>query len=383
MSVNGHLRDLFLLRPDVIYLNHGSAGACPRPVFQAYQDWQREYQRCPVGFGRVHGDAIHNARAALARFVGAGPGHLVYVLNATMGLNIVARALTLAPGDEVLSTDHEYGSIERTWQFCCAKHGARYVRQPVPLPVESHDQVVEALWAGVTARTRVLTFSHIPSPTAWILPAQEIVRRAREAGIITVIDGAHTPGQIDLQLDHLGADFYVGDCHKWMAAPTGSAFLYARPEAQAMLEPLIISWGWGTGAPAVSRFVDEHQIQGTRDLSAFLAVPAAIQFMQEHDWPAVRQRCHELLSAARRELASFTGLAPLTPDRPTWFAQMASLPLPPCDAAALSAHLYGRHNIEIPVVQWNDRTMLRLSVQAYNTRADVEALVQAIRAFYS
>jgi isopenicillin-N epimerase len=383
LSSNGNLRDLFLLRPDVVYLNHGSAGACPRPVFETYQNWQLEYQRQPMEFGRVHGDDIHKARKALAEFIGAEPNNLVYVVNATMGLNIVARSFPLEPGDEVLSTDHEYGSIERTWQFNCAKHGAHYVKQPIPVPIESADQVVEAIWAGVTDRTRVLLFSHIPSPTAWILPAKELVRRAKDAGITTVIDGAHAPGQIDLQLEELGADFYVGDCHKWMTSPTGSAFLYVREEAQKMMEPLIISWGYGTEAPRVTRFVDEHQIQGTRDLSAFLSVPTAIQFMAEHDWPAVRQRCYDLLCYARRELTEFGGTTPLTPEGREWFSQMASIPLPDCDAATLCTYLREQHRVEIPVVQWNGHTMVRVSAQAYNTQEDVDALIQAVKEFFA
>lgn len=377
-----NLKDLFLLRPDVVFLNHGSQGACPRPVFQAYQDWQLELERQPIEFGRKHGSAIHEARRALAEYLGAEPDNLVYVVNATFGLNIVARSLRLRAGDEVLSTDHEYGAIDRTWAFNCAKCGARYVRQPVPVPIESAEQVIESIWAGVTGRTRVLFISHITSPTAWILPAKELVRRARAAGIIIVIDGAHAPGQIPLRLDELGADFYSGNCHKWLLAPKGSAFLYARKEMQEMLEPLVISWGWGNETPQITRFVDEQQTQGTRDLAAFLAVPAAIRFLHEHEWPSVQQTCHDLVCYARHELTQYTGVAPLTPDGPEWFAQMASIPLPPCDTQALWAHLHERYNIEIPVLTWNDRPMIRLSMQGYNTQDDVETLIRAIKAFF-
>jgi len=230
-SADSALCDLFLLDPDVIFVNHGSFGACPRPVFAAYQAWQRELERQPVEFlGRRFAALIAEARTALGAYVGAGADDLVYVPNATTGLNIVARSLELAPGDEVLATDHEYGALDRTWRFICAKRGARYVRQPVELPITSAEEVVEAVWAGVTDRTRVLFLSHITSPTAIIIPVAELVRRAREAGIITVVDGAHAPGQIPLDLESLGVDFYAGNCHKWMMAPKGSAFLYARRE---------------------------------------------------------------------------------------------------------------------------------------------------------
>jgi len=198
------LRDLFLLRPDVVFLNHGSFGACPRPVLEAYQAYQLELERQPVEFlGRRFKDLMRQARESLAAFVGAEADDLVYVPNATTGLNAVAHSLQLQEGDEVLATDHEYGALDRTWRFICGKRGARYVRRPVPLPIESSEQVVAAIWAGVTPRTRVLFVSHITSPTAIVFPAAELVWRAREAGIITIVDGAHAPGQVPLDLTAL------------------------------------------------------------------------------------------------------------------------------------------------------------------------------------
>jgi len=378
------LKDFFLLEQDVVYLNHGSFGACPRPVFEAYQAWQLELERQPMAFMRRLGDEIGWARQALGAYLGAAGDNLVYVPNATMGLNIVARALSLQPGDEVLGTDHEYGAIERAWEFVCAKQGARYVRQHVPLPIRSAEQVVEAIWAGVTERTRVLFFSHITSPTALILPAEELVRRACEAGILTVIDGAHAPGQIPLDLDGMGVDFYSGNCHKWMMTPKGSGFLYARPEVQPMLEPLVVSWGYGNEQPRVTCFVDQHQNQGTRDMAAFLAVPSAIQFMEEHDWPAVRQSCHQMVRDARRRIGALGGPEPATPDERRWFSQMASLPLPLCDTGALCQRLRDEYKIEVPIVRWSGvngdspRAFVRLSIQGYNTQADVDCLLDAL-----
>ncbi len=382
-NTNTGLRELFLLRPDVIFLNHGSFGACPRPVFETYQAWQLELERQPVEFLRRRFERLmREARTALGEFVGAEADDLVYVPNATTGLNIVARSLSssLAAGDEVLSTDHEYGALDRTWRFVCQKRSAHYVRQPVPVPVTSAEQIVEAIWAGVTERTRVLFVSHITSRTAIVLPVAELIRRAREAGIVTVIDGAHAPGHIPLDLESLGADFYAGNCHKWMMSPKGAAFLYARREMQPLLEPLVVSWGWESDTPGPSRFVDHHEWQGTRDIASFLTVPAAIRFMQEHDWLQVRRACHELIRYARQAITRMTGLPPITPDATEWFAQMAALPLPSCDAEALQQQLREEFGIEVPVVNWNGRQFVRLSVQGYNTQADVEALVEALRA---
>jgi isopenicillin-N epimerase len=269
--------------------------------------------------------------------------------------------------------------MDRTWRFLCRRAGARYLRRELPWPVDDPAAVVEAVWSGVTDRTRVLFLSHLTSPTALVLPVAELVGRARARGILTVIDGAHAPGQLDLDLDALGADFYTGNCHKWLLAPKGAAFLYARRERQDLLEPLVVSWGWESDEPGPSRFVDEHEWTGTRDPSAALAVPAALDFLRAHDWPRVRAACRELLLEARRTLGDLTGLAPPAPPDP-WLAQMATLPLPPCDPAALGRALRGRHRVEIPVFAFAGRPCLRLSIQAYNTPDDVAALAAALQA---
>jgi isopenicillin-N epimerase len=372
------LRSEFLLRPDVVFLNHGSYGACPRPVFEAYQAWQRELELQPVEFlGRRGRGLLHTAREALAAYVGADPDDLAFMANATTGLNTVARALPLAEGDEVLGTDHEYGAMERTWEFVCRKSGARYVRQPVPVPLASPQEVVDAVWAGVTPRTRVLFISHITSPTALTFPVADLVRRAREAGIISVVDGAHVPGQRPLDLRALGADFYCGNGHKWLNSPKGSGFLYARRDVQPLLTPLVISWGWREDGPVMG-LAEALEGQGTRDIAAFLAVPAAIAFQEQHDWPRVRTECHALLQRARSAIGDLTGLPPLTPDSPDWYAQMAALPLPPCDAARLKQRLYDEHTVEVPIITWRDRQFVRISVQAYNTWSDLDTLVEAL-----
>ncbi len=369
----GTLRDQFLLRPDVIFLNHGSFGATPRPVFETYQEWQRELERQPVEFlGRRFNSLLQHAREVLAGYLGADPDDLVYVPNATTGLNIIARALPLEPGDEVLSTDHEYGAVDRTWRFVCERRGDRYVRALISVPVTTPDNIVEAVWAHVTNRTRVISISHVTSPTALIFPVGDLIRRARERDILTVVDGAHAPGQIPLHLDELGADFYAANCHKWMCAPKGSGFLHARREVQPLLSPLVVSWGWRSG------FVAEQEWQGTRDIAAYLATPAAIDFLQSPGWAEVPPVCHAQAARARAALCGATGLPALSPDGPRWYRQMVSVPLPVGDGEAAQRRLYEEWRIEVPVVTWNDRRLLRVSVQGYNTAADVDALVAAV-----
>ena len=368
------LRDQYLLDPEVVFLNHGSYGACPRPVFEVYQQWQRELERQPVAFFRRIDGLLTTARESLAGYLTTSEGNLVFVMNATTGLNMAIRSLALQPGDEILATDHEYGALVYTWEYVCERTGAIYRRQPIPAPVSDQASVADAFWSAVTPRTRVIFMSHITSPTALILPVAEICRRARQAGILTVIDGAHAPGQVAVDLTALDADFYAGNCHKWLSAPKGAAFLYVRPEHQALIQPLIVSWGWRAGASFTTR---HHQL-GTRDVSAWLAVPAAIEFQRQHDWPSVRQRCHDLARAARQRLTELTELEPLSPDSPDWFSQMISLPLPPVDATRLSQRLLDDYTIEVPLPCWRDQQLIRLSFQAYNTQRDLDRLIEAL-----
>ncbi|MBV9329431.1 MAG: aminotransferase class V-fold PLP-dependent enzyme [Chloroflexi bacterium] len=375
------IRGEFLLDPDVVFLNHGSFGACPRPVFEAYQRWQLELERQPVEFlSRRQKDLLNNARAALAAYLHAQTDDLVFLPNVTTALNVVARSLPLQPGDEILTTDHEYGALERTWTFVVEQRQAKLKVQSLPRRLQDPDEAVEAVWSGVTPRTKVLFLSHITSPTAVILPIEPLIRRARAAGIWTVIDGAHAPGQIDLDLQAMQVDFYGGNCHKWLSSAKGAGFLYARPEVQALIEPLVVSWGWRPRDAWSTPFVDAIQRQATHDISAYLSVPAAIEYQQQRDWSSVRQECHELVRLARQGMLEISGVEPTVPDDPRWFAQMATLPLPSgCDPPRIKQRLYDEYRVEIPANEWGDTPSLRVSVQGYNTRQDVERLLSAVR----
>jgi isopenicillin-N epimerase len=376
------LKPLFLLDPAVIFLNHGSFGAMPRPVLAVYQEWQRRLEWQPVHFlTEALPGYLAEARRVLGAYLNAPAEDLVYVPNATFALNVVARSLNLGEGDEVLTTDHEYGACDRTWHFLSEKRGFRYVQQPVRLPVYAPAELLEQFWQAVTPRTKVIFFSHITSATAVTFPAAEICRRARAAGILTVVDGAHAPGQIPLDLAAIGADFYFGNAHKWLCSPKGAAFLYTRPEQQALLEPLIVGWGWGPDRPWTygSNYLDYQQWLGTNDFSAYLSVPAAIDFQDAHDWTAVRQQCGALLGDCKRRVEALTGLPALYPDGAALYGQMATLPLPHlADAKAFKAQLYQKYRIEAPVIEWNGRFFIRISIQGYNTEADVDTLLQAL-----
>lgn len=380
-----NLRPLFLLDPSVTFLNHGSFGACPRPVFEAYQAWQLRLERQPVAFldpMRGYGRWMAEARAALAAELGAQADDVVGVMNATVGLNMVAQSLPLSAGDEILTTDHEYAALDKTWAYVARRSGARVVPAQVPLPLVSEEAFTDALIEAMTDRTRVLFLSHITSATALRFPIERIVALARERGIWTVIDGAHCPGHIPLDLDALGADFYSGNCHKWLMAPKGSAFLHVRREMQPLVSPLVISHGWTAdraepGPFGNTAFLDSLEMQGTRDPAAFLAVPDAIRFRTEHDWAAIAASCSELVDAVERRMSRLTGLQPYA--SPQFRApQMTSLRVPQCEPRALQQELLSSFGIEIPCFDWKDDTVVRVSAQGYNTQADLDLLVAAL-----
>jgi isopenicillin-N epimerase len=393
------LRPLFLLDPDLVFLNHGSFGACPREVFEVYQGWQREMEHNPVAFlGRRSAGLLAEARAELGRLLNAAPADLAWVANATTGVNLVARSLDLQPGDEVLATDHEYGACDAAWRVACAARGASYRRVEIPLPFDSAAWV-QRLLDAVTPRTRMLFASHITSTTALLFPVAELCRQARSRGVLTLIDGAHAPGQIDLDLAAVGADFYVGNCHKWLCAPKGAAFLHARAEHQARLQAGVVSWGYVAGADGDAAAPDQggdnrfsgfnaytgHTLlerrllwQGTRDIAAFLAVPAAIHFQARHDWPRLRLRCHDLALDTARRVAARNGLAPIAADGD--HAQMVPIPVRCADAGALRARLFDHHGIEVAVTLHGEHSFVRLSVQAYTSQAELQALVDALAA---
>jgi isopenicillin-N epimerase len=356
------LKREFLLDLDVVFLNHGSYGACPRDVFERYQDWQRELERRPVEFlGRRLDGLLADARNAFGEYVNADPDDLVFVQNATAGVNLAAWAVALRPGDEVLSTSLEYGALDLAWDHICAHAPARYVRRPVSLPL---DDVADEIWSGVTDRTRVLFLSHVTSETAVQLPVEELCARARDRGITTVVDGAHVPGHIPLDLSRLDVDYYAGNCHKWLCAPKGAGFLYVRRELQAAIAPLVIGWGYEGDAPFLAR----HEKQGTRDPAAFLTIPTAIEWQRAHDWDVVRERCRALAAATPGRL----GLEPYGSG-----LQMVSMRLPPDAPADLKERLYDEYRIEIPI--WDTGT-IRASFQGYNDDSDLDALADALAA---
>jgi isopenicillin-N epimerase len=380
------MRQHFLLDPEIAFLNHGSFGACPIAVLERQQQFRFEIERNPCEFlGRRSGQLLAGARSALAAYLGANPSELMFVENATTGVNIAAHSIELSPGDEVLGTDLEYGACDACWELVCARQGAIYRRCEITLPFQP-ETFADSMKRACTPSTRVLFLSHVTSSTALILPIAELIAFAHARNIVVVIDGAHAPAFIDLDLNSLGADFYTGNCHKWMCAPKGAGFLHVRAEHHESLDPLVISWGYAVAeddSPQrlyVGRGTLEERLQwlGTRDPSAFLSVPAALEFLSSNNWPDEREACRALAYETARAVAEMFELdviAPLSALGP-----MIALPLPRCDPERLRQALFDRHHIEIPVGRHRDLVLARISVHLHTTRADLSRLMDALPA---
>ncbi len=373
------LANLFLLKPGITFLNFGSFGACPKPIFEDYQTWQRQLEQEPVQFITVEGPKyLQQAREALGNFVNCPANDLVYVSNPSYAVNIIAKGFKLKAGDEVLTTGLEYGACDKTWNYYCQQVGAIYKRQAITFPLSTKENFVEQFFKGVTQNTKLIFISHITSTTALRLPVELICQRAKALGITTFVDGAHAPAQVPIDLHTLQADIYTGACHKWRMTPKGSSFLYINKKLQNQFPPLVFSWGWQSAMPSDSEFIDWHQLQGTRDFSAFLTIPKAIAFMQENNWSLVQKHCQELvLQNANRfcQLMNTQSLCPISDD---FLVQMFSIPINTNEPLALKNLLYSKYNIEIPVMPHNGRVYLRFSIQVFNTQADLDKLYMAL-----
>jgi isopenicillin-N epimerase len=372
-------RSQWRLTPGVIYLNHGSFGPPPQSVQAARRAWQEQMDSQPMEFFvRRLEPAWFDARSRMAKFVGADERNLAFVENATSAMNVVAHSVRLAPGDEIVLTDHEYGAVERIWRRAVAASDAELRTAKLPFPIRSAEDVVAAIFTATSPRTRLLVVSHITSATAVTLPVQTIVAEAQRRGIATCIDGPHAVAQLPLELDRLGCDFYCASCHKWLSAAFGSGFLYVAPAHHAAIRPLQLSWGRLAPNP-VSAWSDEFVWPGTRDPSAYLSVPAAIEFLEQVGLSQFREQTHHLAHYARQQLVELVGHEPLVPDSPPWYGSMAHVPLPPGDAASLQQALWSDYRIEVPIIAWNSRRWIRVSCHLYNTPEEIDRLVDGLR----
>ncbi len=374
------MKSQFFLNPNITFLNHGSFGACPKPIFEEFQRLQVELETEPVYFIQKSVPVyLKSARQSLAKFVNCDPLDLFFTSNPTMAINTVMRSLKLQAGDEILTTNHEYGAMDKTWSFYSKKTGVKYIRQNITLPIMSKEQILEDFWKGYSPKTKVVFINEISSATALIFPVKEICAKAKELGLITIVDGAHVPGHTALNIQELDPDFYTGTLHKWMLAPKGSSFLYVKKELQKDIDPLVVSWGYENAMPGESQFLDYHEHQGTREISAFLCTPKVIEFLWMNDWEEKSKKCKKIVLENYQRFCDLLGVKPICPITDEFLGQMASIPVKTKKAMQLKELLYDKYKIQIPVMPLNDNFYIRYSINAYNSQEDLDVLYKALQ----
>ena len=383
---------LWRLDPDIAFLNHGSFGSCPRAVLELQQRLRERLERQPVQFFMRDLEALVDAaRATLAQFVGSDPDDLVFVPNATVGVNTVLQSLRFAPGDELLVTDHEYNACRNAFEHAAERSGARTVVVPVPFPLRSAQEIVDAVLERATPRTRLALIDHVTSQTGLVMPIETLVKELQARGVDTLVDGAHAPGMVPLDLRKIGAAYYTGNCHKWLCAPKGAGFLRVRRDRQREVRPLVISHGASSERTDRSRYLIEFGWTGTGDPTAALSVPEALRFvgtLLPGGWPEVMRRNRELAFAARNILCQALSIDPPAPEE--LIGTLVSVPIRDArhervpDALhldPLQERLLAEHSIEVPVIQWPrwPKRLVRISAQLYNSIPQYERLGAALR----
>jgi isopenicillin-N epimerase len=356
------------------------------PVFENYQKWQELMERDPVKF--MTKDVYKHlkiSRNELSKFVNCDKDDIVYFPNPTHAVANIISNISINPGDQVLTTNLEYGSCDRMWFFHANQNQYEYKQSEIKLPIEDDDSFLDNFWKYSNSNTKYIFISHITSGTGMILPIEKIMIEAKKRGIRTIIDGAHVPGHIDLDIKKLDPDYYVGACHKWLCSPKGVSFLYIKRELQDEIQPYLKSWGWGEEFPEFknstekktnSRFQNIFQWQGTRDMSAFICVPAAIEFQKLYKWAEIRDRCNKMIIDARNRITEITKIPKICPDE--YLGQMTTIIFPFNDHIKLKETLYNDYNIEIPTYTKDGYTAFRISLQGYNNQRDVDILIDAL-----
>ena len=377
-NMHKKFKSKFMLDPEIVYLNHGSFGACPKNIFNSLIKYQKLLEFEPVKH-LAHDvfEYLEKSRESLGNYINCNKDDVVFSPNPSTALNTVIRSLDLNDGDEILTTNHEYGALDKTWKYICKKTGAKYIQKIIPLPLESKEDFINNFAEGITKKTKVIFLSHITSPTALIFPVKEICKIAREKNILSIIDGAHAPAQINLDISDINPDIYVGACHKWMCSPKGVSFLFSKKEYQNKIDPLVISWGYEPEKINNNQFIDYHQWQGTRDMSAFLTIPDTINFLEKNNWKEITKECSKINLWAKKEINSLLNEEALSTDE--FNGQMCSFYYKSKkDLNDFNIKFYLKYKIQLPFIEWNDKTLFRISIQAYNSKNDINVLLNPL-----
>jgi len=381
-------RAAMMLDPNVANLNTGSFGPLPKPVFEHVTELRRRLAEEPMDF-LLRELPVHlwRAREALAAFLHAEPRRLIFTANVTTSVNMIASSLTLASPGEILLTDHEYGAMHWCWERAAQRLGLTLRTFPLPILAREPREIVDAACAAMSPRTRLFFFSHVLSPTGMVLPAKALCAEARRRGILSIVDGAHAPAMIALDLDDIAADFYGANCHKWLLAPTGAGFLYLGKGSEDRLQPLQVSWGYrperanlderdDAGSTPRVRF---FEFEGTRDICPWLAVPTAIEFQQALGFDVIRQHNERLVQVVRDRFARIARLSLATPTHPDLHGFLTAFRLPAdVDAPAWRRALWERFRIEAPIVERPEGLLIRVSTHFYNTEDEISRLGAAV-----
>ena len=376
--MNQNLKSLFMLDPKITYLNHGSFGACPTPIFNELIKWQKKLELEPtkhLAFDVY--EHLEQSRISLSNYIDCNKDDIIFSPNPSTALNTVIKSLDLKKNDEILTTNHEYGALDKTWKFICKKTGAKYIQTDIPLPFLSEEDFIERLEAKITSKTKIIFASHITSSTAIIFPAKKISALAKKHNLFCIIDGAHAPAFIDLSIKKINCDVYVGACHKWMCSPKGVSFLYVKKNYQNKIDPLVVSWGYDSDFPSKSKFLDYHQWQGTKDMSAYLTIPYTIKFLKENNWNKIREKCNKINIWARNEINNLLDKENICDDK--FLGQMSSIYMDIEANPKNNIEFYKKYNIQVPFILWNNKSFFRISIQVYNTKEDIHKLLYALK----
>tara|TARA_Y100001960_G_scaffold315732_1_gene381693 strand:+ start:119 stop:1297 length:1179 start_codon:yes stop_codon:yes gene_type:complete len=384
-------KDWFILDPQTVYLTHGTFGGCLKTAFDNKVKWHKKIESDPFDFINNHAfNDLEYSRKILSNYLNCSYQDIVYFPNPSTALNAVIKSMPLSNGDEVLTTSHEYGSLDRTWKYYSSLKGYIYKSITIDIPYDDKQIFIDSFLNQITDKTKIIYLSHITSSTGLIFPVKEICEIARKHNIISIVDGAHAPGQIPVDISKINPDIYVGACHKWMCSPKGVSFLYAKKTIQNSIDPLVISWGWNSDNPGQSQFIDYHQYQGTNDISAYLTIPSIIDFFEKKNWIDIQKKCHELIVDF---LNNYKDKIILSSNNQNHIAQMLSFKINsnsklvrdvlnnPNEILNAQNKIFDYNQIRIPVIVWNQEIFMRVSIQAYNKPQDLEKMLEMLKYF--